>query len=73
MYISQLQILYSACTDNAYACDPRIMKFKEEEKEKKAAQKKAKQDAARQKQEEEERVQTLHSSTVLPLAPPILT
>lgn len=42
--------------DNAYACDPRIMKFKEEEKQRKLAQKKAKLDAVRQKQEEEERV-----------------
>lgn len=41
--------------DNAYACDPRIMKFKEEEKQRKLAQKKAKLDAVRQKQEEEER------------------
>ncbi|XP_052279766.1 dnaJ homolog subfamily C member 2-like isoform X16 [Dreissena polymorpha] len=41
--------------DNAYACDPRIARFKEEEKEKKASQKRAKQDAARQKQEEEDR------------------
>jgi len=41
--------------DNAYACDPRIMKFKEEERQRKLAQKKAKLDAARQKQEEEER------------------
>ncbi|XP_033120424.1 dnaJ homolog subfamily C member 2-like [Anneissia japonica] len=31
--------------DNAYACDPRIKKFKEDEKERKAAEKKAKQDA----------------------------
>lgn len=61
IYVSHLQILHYVCTDNAYACDPRILRFKEEEKEKKAAQKKAKQDAARQKQEEEERVQTLHS------------
>ena len=43
-------------TDNAYACDPRIAKFKEEEKARKLAQKKAKQDAARQRAEEEERV-----------------
>ncbi|XP_060574229.1 dnaJ homolog subfamily C member 2-like, partial [Ruditapes philippinarum] len=41
--------------DNAYACDPRIQKFKDEEKEKKMAQKKAKQDAAKQRQEEEEK------------------
>ncbi|XP_071960464.1 dnaJ homolog subfamily C member 2-like [Antedon mediterranea] len=30
--------------DNAYACDPRIKKFKDDEKERKAAEKKAKQD-----------------------------
>lgn len=43
-------------TDNAYACDPRIQKFKDDEKEKKMAQKRAKQEAARQKAEEEARV-----------------
>lgn len=48
--------LLTVFSDNAYACDPRIQKFKDEEKEKKAALKKAKQDAARQKQEEEEKV-----------------
>lgn len=42
--------------DNAYACDPRIMRFKEEEKQRKLAQKKAKLDAVRQKQEEEDRI-----------------
>ncbi|XP_041347493.1 dnaJ homolog subfamily C member 2-like [Gigantopelta aegis] len=42
--------------DNAYACDPRIQRFKDEEKAKKLAQKQAKQDAARQRAEEEERV-----------------
>ncbi|XP_064105361.1 dnaJ homolog subfamily C member 2-like [Macrobrachium nipponense] len=42
--------------DNAYACDPRIAKFKEEERERRLAQKKAKADAQRQKQEEEERI-----------------
>ncbi|XP_005111497.1 dnaJ homolog subfamily C member 2 [Aplysia californica] len=41
--------------DNAYTCDPRILKFKEEEKERRNAAKKAKQDAARQRVEEEER------------------
>lgn len=41
--------------DNAYACDPRIQRFKDEEKEKKLAQKRAKQEAARQKAEEEKR------------------
>ncbi len=42
--------------DNAYACDPRIQRFKDEEKEKKLAVKRAKQEAARMKVEEEERV-----------------
>lgn len=42
--------------DNAYACDPRIQKFKDEEKEKKLSQKRAKQEAARQKAEEETRM-----------------
>ncbi|GAB1599414.1 dnaJ homolog subfamily C member 2-like [Argonauta hians] len=42
--------------DNAYTCDPRVHKFKEEEKEKKLAQKRARQEAIRAKAEEEERV-----------------
>ncbi|GFQ83792.1 dnaJ homolog subfamily C member 2 [Trichonephila clavata] len=41
--------------DNAYTCDPRIIKFKEEEKQRKLAQKKAKEEAARQKIEEDKR------------------
>ncbi|KAK6175900.1 hypothetical protein SNE40_014276 [Patella caerulea] len=41
--------------DNAYACDPRVMKFKEDEKAKKIAMKKAKQDAIKQRQEAEEK------------------
>ncbi|GFN93456.1 Dnaj homolog subfamily c member 2-like [Plakobranchus ocellatus] len=41
--------------DNAYACDPRIQKFREEEKERRNAAKRAKQEAARQRVEEEER------------------
>lgn len=41
--------------DNAYACDPRIQKFKEEEKARKLAEKHAKQEAIRQKAEEEEK------------------
>ena len=43
-------------TDNAYACDPRVIRYREEEKEKKEAQKRAKKEAARQKAQEEERV-----------------
>ncbi|GFS89032.1 dnaJ homolog subfamily C member 2 [Nephila pilipes] len=39
--------------DNAYACDPRIIKFKEEEKQRKLAQKKAREEAVRQKIEED--------------------
>lgn len=42
--------------DNAYACDPRVQRLKEEEKERKLAQKRAKQEAARAKAEEEEKV-----------------
>ena len=42
--------------DNAYTCDPRIKKFKEDEKERKLAEKKAKEDAARAAAEEKERV-----------------
>lgn len=41
--------------DNAYACDPRIIKFKEEVKNKKLMEKKAKEEARKMKQEEEER------------------
>lgn len=43
-----------SCSDNAYGCDPRIQRFKQEEKDRKAAQKKAKQEAARAREEEEE-------------------
>ena len=57
------KILHQSClkiendiVDNAYNCDPRIQRFKEEEKQKKLAQKKAKQDAARAKAELEEKV-----------------
>ena len=46
-------------SDNAYACDPRIARFKAEEKEKKLAEKRAKKEAARLKAEEEERVRLL--------------
>ena len=60
--IKQTSVMYF--TDNAYACDPRIQRFKDEEKEKKLAQKKAKQDAARQRQEEEERVGLLASNWI---------
>lgn len=41
--------------DNAYSCDPRIKKFKEEEKAKKEAEKKAKADARRKEQEAKEK------------------
>lgn len=42
--------------DNAYACDPRVARFKEEEKNRKLAQKQAKKEAARLRAEEEEKV-----------------
>lgn len=42
--------------DNAYACDPRIPKFKAEERERKNAKKKAAEEAKRARAEEEERV-----------------
>ncbi|XP_068714425.1 dnaJ homolog subfamily C member 2-like [Montipora capricornis] len=41
--------------DNAYACDSRIKRFKDEEKERKLAEKKAKEEAARLAAEEKER------------------
>ncbi|XP_011783138.1 PREDICTED: dnaJ homolog subfamily C member 2 isoform X2 [Colobus angolensis palliatus] len=41
--------------DNAYSCDPRIKKFKEEEKAKKEAEKKAKAEAKRKEQEAKEK------------------
>ncbi|CAN7982183.1 unnamed protein product, partial [Ixodes pacificus] len=43
--------------DTAYACDPRVQRFKEEERERKLAHKRAKQEASRAKalQEEKER------------------
>lgn len=43
-------------SDNAYACDPRIARFKSEEKERKQAEKRARQEAFRQKADEEEKV-----------------
>lgn len=48
-----------AIVDAAYACDPRILRFKEEDRQKKLDAKKAKQEAARARQEEEERVRIL--------------
>ena len=50
--------VYSAClwSDNAYACDPRIARFKSEEKERKLAEKRARQEAFKQKADEEEKV-----------------
>lgn len=42
--------------DAAYACDPRLARFKDEERQRKLDVKKAKHDAARARQEEEERV-----------------
>ncbi|CAG0918053.1 unnamed protein product [Notodromas monacha] len=40
--------------DNAYNCDPRIIRFREEEKERKAGEKRARQEAIRLKKEKEE-------------------
>ena len=51
-------------TDNAYACDPRILRFKEEKKEQKLAQKRAKQEAAQQKADEEKRV-SIHQHNLI--------
>ena len=51
--------------DNAYACDPRIARFKSEEKERKQAEKRARQEAFRQKADEEEKVCTACLRTVL--------
>lgn len=42
--------------DAAYACDPRIQRFKDEDKQKKLDAKKAKQEAAQARKDEEERV-----------------
>lgn len=50
--------------DAAYACDPRILRFKEEDKQKKLDDKKAKQDAVRARKEEEERVRIYYTHTL---------
>ncbi|XP_014670863.1 PREDICTED: dnaJ homolog subfamily C member 2-like [Priapulus caudatus] len=42
--------------DNAYACDPRIQRFKDEKKQEKEEQKRVRQEAARGKMEEEKRL-----------------
>ncbi len=42
--------------DNAYACDPRILKFKQDEKKKKEDEKMKKREAARLREEEQMRV-----------------
>jgi len=47
---------FALWSDNAYACDPRIARFKSEEKERKQAEKRARQEAFRQKADEEEKV-----------------
>lgn len=44
-----------ALVDNAYSCDPRVRKFKEEERAKKEAEKKAKAEARRKEQEAKEK------------------
>jgi len=62
--------VYSAClwSDNAYACDPRIARFKSEEKERKLAEKRARQEAFKQKADEEEKVWILHVVYLLQLS-----
>ena len=42
--------------DNAYACDPRILKFKQDEKNKKEAEKNKKKEAARLREEEQMKI-----------------
>jgi len=56
LYWLILSYLFAVWVDNAYACDPRIARFKLEEKERKQAEKRAKQEAFRQKADEEEKV-----------------
>ena len=46
----------SIIVDNAYACDPRLARFKAVEKERKESEKRAKREAARVKVETEDRV-----------------
>ena len=66
-YLLSIHVLFNASflvdtswryclTDNAYACDPRIAKFKEDAKLKKQREKDEKREAARRKQEQEEKV-----------------
>ena len=43
--------------DNAYQCDPRVSRFKEDEKKRRQQQKQAKQASIKAKKEEEERIQ----------------
>ncbi len=44
--------------DNAYACDPRIIKFRQDEKRKKEEEKSKRKEAAKQREDEEKRVTT---------------
>lgn len=53
---SLTHVLSDLATDNAYACDPRIARFKQEAKERKLKEKEARKEAARRKAEEEEKV-----------------
>ena len=52
-------------SDNAYACDPRIARYKLEEKERKQAEKRARQEAFRQKADEEEKVCVLFVAQIV--------
>ena len=54
-----MDALLCLCVDNAYSCDPRVKRFKEQEKEEKEAKKRAKREAARQEALERERVRWL--------------
>jgi len=60
-----LCLLFAMWSDNSYACDPRIVRFKLEEKERKQAEKRAKQEAFRQKADEEEKVSILSVVQIL--------
>lgn len=51
--------------DNAYRCDPRVKRFKEQEKAEKEAKKKAKREAARQEALERERVSICFGKGIL--------
>lgn len=49
----------SLFSDNCYACDPRLKRFREEEKERKVSERRAKEEAVRLAAEEQEKVYLL--------------